>query len=190
MNWLIFYYCERNVNRWEFMFLHCLNPDEIAQVEGIGCLKQYPAGQHLIEEGTDGASFILILSGTVEVRKGMRGGKYKRLVELGACDLIGEIGFLGVQNRSASVVAIDDVEVMEFERDVFTRLIEAHPMIGMKAYRGIAEELARRLSQSDEDLMDAISWALGQNKNMGDDRCISVPVTPKLKLKLKSRAEA
>ena len=172
------------------MFLHCLSPDEIAKVEGIGCLKQYPTGHHLIEEGVVGSSFILILSGTVEVRKGMRGGKYKRLVELGACDLIGEIGFLGVENRTASVIAIDDVEVMEFEREVFTRLIEANPMIGMKAYRGIAEELARRLSQSDEDLMDAISWALAQNKNMAGDRRINVPMTPKLKLKLKSQTEA
>jgi CRP-like cAMP-binding protein len=165
------------------MFLHCLSPEEISLVESIGAVKQYPEGFHLIEEGTTGSSFILILSGTVEVRKGMRGGKYKRLVELGACDLIGEIGFLGVQNRTASVVAVDDVEVMEFERDAFTRLIEMHPTIGMKTYRGIAEELARRLSQSDEDLMDAITWALSQNQKPVLDRAIDVPHVPKLKLR-------
>jgi CRP-like cAMP-binding protein len=165
------------------MFLHCLSPEEISLVESIGTVKQYPEGFHLIEEGTTGSSFILILSGTVEVRKGMRGGKYKRLVELGACDLIGEIGFLGVQNRTASVVAVDDVEVMEFERDAFTRLIEMHPTIGMKTYRGIAEELARRLSQSDEDLMDAITWALSQNQKPVLDRAIDVPHVPKLKLR-------
>ena len=164
------------------MFLHCLSPEEIALIESIGAVKKYPQGFHLIEEGAVGSSFILILSGTVEVRKGMRGGKYKRLVELGACDLIGEIGFLGVQNRTASVVAVDDVEVMEFERDAFTRLIEAHPAIGMKAYRGIAEELARRLSQSDEDLMDAISWALAQNQKPVLNRAVDVPHIPKLRL--------
>ncbi|MBT3193449.1 MAG: cyclic nucleotide-binding domain-containing protein [Verrucomicrobia bacterium] len=162
------------------MFLQCLNPEEIAAIEKIGILKQFPKGFHLIEEGMVGSSFILILSGTVEVRKGMRGGKYKRLVELGPCDLIGEVGFLGVENRTASVVALDEVEVMEFEREVFSRFIETHPMIGMKAYRGIAEELARRLSQSDEDLMDAISWALASNKNSLSEPCVNVPHVPKL----------
>ncbi len=95
---------------------------------------------------------------------------------------IGEIGFLGVQNRTASVVALDDVEVMEFDRDAFTRLLEAHPAIGMKTYRGIAEELARRLSQSDEDLMDAISWALAKNQEPAGERAIAVPHVPKLKV--------
>ena len=175
-----------NVNRWNTMFLNCLSPEEIALIESIGVVKKYPAGFHLIEEGATGRSFILILTGAVEVRKGLRGGKYKRLVELGACDLIGEIGFLGVQNRTASVVAIDDVEVMEFDRDAFTRLIEVHPTIGMKAYRGIAEELARRLSQNDEDLMDAISWALAQNKKPLSNPAIDVPHIPKLKLQSQS----
>ena len=164
------------------MFLNCLNPDEIAQIEKIGLVRQYPKGFYLIEEGGNGSSFILILGGTVEVRKGLRGGKYKRLVELGACDLIGEIGFLGVTSRTASVVALEDVEVMEFEREVFMRLIEANPTIGMKAYRGIAEELARRLSQSDEDLMDAIAWALAKSKSTMPEQSISVPQVPKLKL--------
>ncbi len=164
------------------MFLHCLTPEEITLIESIGVVKRHPAGFHLIEEGTMGSSFILILSGTVEVRKGLRGGKYKCLVKLGACDLIGEIGFLGVQNRTASVVALDDVEVMEFDREAFSQLIEAHPAIGMKTYRGIAEELARRLSQSDEDLMDAISWALAQNQKPLGNPSIDIPRLPKLKL--------
>ncbi len=168
------------------MFLQCLSPDEIAQVEGIGVVKDYPKGHHLIEEGEEGSSFILILTGTVEVRKGLRGGKYKRLVELGPCDLIGEVGFLGIRNRTASVVALEDVSVMEFERDAFTHLIEKSPMIGMKAYKGMAEELARRLSQNDEDLMDAISWALAQNQDVSEGRTIDVPHVSKLKMQAES----
>lgn len=168
------------------MFLNCLNPDEIALMERIGVVKQHPKGFHLIEEGGGGTSFILILGGTVEVRKGLRGGKYKKLVELGACDLIGEVGFLGVPSRTASVVALEDVEVMEFEREAFVRLIESNPTIGMKAYRGIAEELAHRLSQSDEELMDAISWALAQSQVSDTEPSITVPQLPKLKLKSQS----
>jgi len=162
------------------MFLNCLSPDEISIIETIGEVKRYPSGAYLMHEGAPGTSFILILSGTVEVRKNLRGGKYKKLVDLKACDLIGEIGFLGVNNRTASVVALEDTEVMEFRRDAFLQLIDRYPMIGMKAYRGMAEELALRLSRSDEELMEAISWALAQNRESGDSEAVSLPRRPRL----------
>ncbi len=149
------------------MFLNCLNPDEIAVIETIGQLKNHPKGSCLIREGETGNSFILILSGSVEVRKTLRGGRYKKLCDLKACDLIGEIGFLGVNYRTASCVAMEDTEVMEFSRESFLKLIEKHPVIGLKSYRGMAEELARRLSRSDEELADAITWALAQSRPSG-----------------------
>ncbi len=163
------------------MFLNCLDPDEIAVIETIGDCKIYPKGSFLIREGEPGTTFILILSGSVEVRKSLRGGKYKKLVELKACDLIGEIGFLGVHNRTASVVALEDAEVMEFQRESFMRLIEQNPVIGMKAYRGIAEELAQRLSRSGEELVDTISWALAQRQAPTDDEPgFTIPRQPRL----------
>lgn len=163
------------------MFLNCLNEDEIAVIETIGEIKTYPKDAYLMQEGEPGSTFILILSGKVEVRKSLNGAKYRKLVELGACDLIGEIAFLGVHNRTASVVAVEDTEVMEFERDAFMRLIEQHPVIGMKAYRGIAEELAQRLSQSGEDLVDAITWALAQRHWLNDkEPGVVVPRAPRL----------
>lgn len=163
------------------MFLNCLDPDEIAVIETIGEVKLYPKGAYLIKEGEPGSTFILILSGTVEVRKRLQGGKYKKLVNLQACDLIGEIGFLGVHNRTASVVALEETEVMEFERTAFMRLIEEHPVIGLKAYRGIAEELAQRLSRSGDELIDAISWALAQRTPINTDTPgVVVPRAPRL----------
>lgn len=165
------------------MFLECLNDEEMAMVESIGDIKKYPNGFHLIEEGSNGSTFILILGGEVEVSKGMRGGKYKLLVTLGACDLVGEIGFLCAEVRTASVVAISDVNALVFEREKFSEFVELNPIIGLKIYRGIAEELAQRLSRNDEDLMDAITWAMAGNSSAVVERCINVPPAPKLKLR-------
>jgi CRP-like cAMP-binding protein len=166
------------------MFLKFLDEEEMSLVEEIGRIKQYSAGMHLIEEGSFGSSFYLILSGSVEVRKGLRGGRYKLLVKLGACDLVGEIGFLGVEKRTAGVVAVSDVTVLEFGRDAVNLFMESYPEIGMKIYRGIAEELAQRLSQNDEDLVDAISWAMRGSIESDSERCINVPHLPKVKLRL------
>jgi len=165
------------------MFLECLDDKEMAMLESIGAEKQYPEGFHLIEEGDSGSTFFLILSGEIEVRKGMRGGKYKLLGKLGACDLVGEIGFLGDQKRTADVVAISDVGVLVFEQEIFAKFIDKNPIVGMKIYRGIAKALAQRLSHIDEDLMDAISWALAEGKG-SEHRAINVPHPPQLKMRL------
>ena len=36
------------------------------------------------------------------------------------------------------------------------------PSIGMKVYKGMAQELARRLAKTDEELKDTIIWAIGE----------------------------
>ena len=166
------------------MFLECLDEDELSMLENIGVQKHCPEGFHLIEEGDSGSTFFLILRGDIEVRKGMRGGKYKILGKLGACDLVGEIGFLCDQKRTADVVAISDVSALVFERVNFAKFITENPIVGMKIYRGIAKALAERLSHIDEDLMDAISWALAEGKG-SEKRSIHIPHPPQLKMKLK-----
>jgi CRP-like cAMP-binding protein len=50
------------------MFLKFIDDEEMSLVEETGTIKQYSAGMHLIEEGSLGSSFFLILSGSVEVR--------------------------------------------------------------------------------------------------------------------------
>ncbi|MEI6563375.1 MAG: cyclic nucleotide-binding domain-containing protein [bacterium] len=155
------------------MILHDLNPDEMAAVEKIGVPKRFVLGDAIIYEGAAGASFFLILEGRVEVRKSIGSDKYKKLVEFGPLDIFGEICFLGVESRSASVLAMESVHVIEFSRAEFEKLIVAKPAIGLKLYRGIARELARRLAHVDGDLKDALIWALGDNKNALDPSIIN-----------------
>jgi hypothetical protein len=54
--------------------------------------------------------------------------------------------------------------VLEFSRDTFEKLILAKPAVGLKLYREIACELARRLAYVDGELRDALIWALGDAK--------------------------
>ena len=51
------------------MFLDDLTQEELEAVEGIGVVRNYAGGVHVIEEGTVGTSFCFVLSGRVEVRK-------------------------------------------------------------------------------------------------------------------------
>lgn len=157
------------------MILRDLNASEMAAVEAIGVPKMCAAGDAIIREGEAGSSFFLVLDGRVEVRKSIGLAKHKKLVELGPLDIFGEVCFLGVESRSASVLAMEPTHVLEFSRDAFEKLIAAKPAIGLKLYRGIACELARRLAFVDGELRDALIWALGDTKITLDPAMASAP---------------
>jgi CRP-like cAMP-binding protein len=153
------------------MILRDLNASEMAAVEAIGISRLFTPGVAIVREGEAGSSFFFVLDGRVEVRKSIGLDKHKKLVELGSLDIFGEVCFLGVESRSASVVALESTHVLEFSRDAFEKLIAVKPAIGLKLYRGIACELARRLACVDGELRDALIWALGDMK---------VPIDPSL----------
>jgi CRP-like cAMP-binding protein len=155
------------------MILRDLTSDEMAAVEKIGAAHVYDPGQVILHEGEAGCSFFLILDGRVEVRKAIGLNKHKKLVELGPLDIFGEVCFLGVESRSASVLNLERTHVMEFSRVEFEKLITARPSIGLKLYRSIARELAQRLSRVDGELKDAIIWALGDLKTSVDPTVVN-----------------
>lgn len=157
------------------MILHDLTSVEMAAVEAIGIPMKVRGGEAVIREGEAGSSFFLVLDGRVEVRKSIGLDKHKKLVELGPLDIFGEVCFLGVESRSASVVALEATHVLEFSRDAFEKLIVAQPGIGLKLYRGIACELARRLAYVDGELRDALIWAMGNTKMPLDPERIGMP---------------
>lgn len=151
------------------MFFDNLTKRELEKLESIAMLKTYEQNTSIVEEGLPGSSFAVILSGKVEVRKRLDGGRYKALVVLGPFDLIGELGFLGAESRSASVFALERTETLSFERAAFNALAEVQPHIGMTVYHNMARILAERLASNNVNLMDTIIWALGHARGVTDE---------------------
>jgi CRP-like cAMP-binding protein len=160
-----------------------LSEKEMAMLEPLGTLRSYAPNETIIQEGHPGRSFFLLVAGSVEVRKSLRRAKYKTLSQLGPLDVFGEVCFLGVETRSASVVALTQAQVYEFDRDQFVQYLERKPEIGVKIYRGMASELARRLAKASEDLRDAIIWSLGTKYDREANPEFTVPSRQKLKIK-------
>lgn len=146
------------------MIFDDLTLTEMAAVEAAGVLRSFVKDERLVTEKQPGDSFFLLLEGRVEVRKLMDIGQYRKLAELGPCDVFGEICFLGLPTRSASIVAVSDGAALEFTRDAFAKLVAQHPQIGLKTYRGLARELAQRLARLDDDLRDALLWAISETR--------------------------
>ena len=116
-------------------------------------------GENIIEEGADQESLFVLLSGAVEVRKGLPGGRSRLLAEIDASrgrTVLGERGLLGESGASATVMAVDEVEAIRIPRATFRRMVaEGRPAAFKLSYR-IARTLARRLTRLDEEVVEAI----------------------------------
>ena len=84
----------------------------------------YLAGESVIADGSVGHSMFLVISGTLEVRKGGR-----KLAELGPTDCFGEMALIDAAPRAADVVAISDCRLLRMSRAGFESLTDEHPRV-------------------------------------------------------------
>ena len=116
-------------------------------------------GENIIEEGADQGSLFVLVSGAVEVRKGLRGGRSRLLAEIDASrgrTVVGERGLLDESGASATVRTVGEVEAIKIPRETFRRMVqEGRPAAFKLSYR-IARTLARRLTRLDEEVVEAI----------------------------------
>jgi hypothetical protein len=102
--------------------------------------EEFPDGAQIIEEGEQGDSFFIIVHGEVEVRKGEQ-----RIARLAAGECFGEIGYLGHQQRSASVVAMGPVSVLRMNAQ---RIDQASESCQVAFQRVFIQTLIERLVQT------------------------------------------
>lgn len=93
----------------------------------------FSSGQTVIEEGDFGDSIFFLKSGHARVVVHML-GKEIELATLSAGDVFGEMAFITGRPRTASVVAIDNLEVIELNRALLEEILEKYPDILEKLY--------------------------------------------------------
>ena len=92
--------------------------------------KQYKPGNVIISEFEPGNSFYLIQSGRVQLVKCVNGAK-KNLDIMKPGEFFGEMAILDNSPRSATCVAISNVECLEFNKENFQLLIMGNPQIAI-----------------------------------------------------------
>ena len=95
------------------------------------------AGQAIIREGEPGDRFYIIAAGRCDVSAG---GRPIRVMQPG--DSFGEIALLNDIPRTATVVALDDVELFALERRPFLEAVTGRPQARAAAERVVADRLA------------------------------------------------
>jgi len=130
----------------------------------------FARGEVLTRTGSSAHHLYVIRRGRVSVRVG-EGDLQTEVAQLTAGNFFGEMSLLTGEPRSATVVAIDDVECYRLDADAFRRVLERHPELANKvaavlAERRVAllatrevmdeEKKKRLLASNSSDLVDKI----------------------------------
>lgn len=99
-----------------------LTDDQVSGLARHARLERYTAGEALVRQGDAGRSLFVVRAGDVRVER-TEGGSTRELARLGPGSFFGEMSLLTGEPRSASVVALGEVEVVVVEKDAFSTLL-------------------------------------------------------------------
>ncbi|MHC1745275.1 MAG: Crp/Fnr family transcriptional regulator [Syntrophobacteraceae bacterium] len=132
-----------------FDIFHGLKPAEIFLLLKIARTVEFDTEEIILQEGTVGENFYLILEGEVVLRKGHYMRPDTPPLRIGSGSVLGEMGFLLRVPRSMTVVAATPCKLIEIDHDRFDEMLKANLTAPYKLIHNIAKILAERLYSLD-----------------------------------------
>lgn len=128
-------------------------PDEtLAALAAQGRPRTFPSGSAVLRQGDEPESLYVILRGRVRVEYSHPSlAKPRAIAELGPGELVGEIGVLSGQNRTANAVAIEETDTLELDAAVVTQMMLRFPAV-WSALLQLANSRLRRTREVIEQL--------------------------------------
>ena len=154
-------------------WLHGLSDEELRLLVPTVAVRQFGAGEMLVRIGEPGESMFIVRSGRAEVLGQTADGQVRHLAEIGRGVITGEMALMTGEPRNASVRAITDLEVIEMDREGFTRLFKEHPDAAASIGDIIAARNRDRLEKlSSGDTLDGKGgphrWLLNKMRELFD----------------------
>jgi CRP/FNR family transcriptional regulator, cyclic AMP receptor protein len=124
-----------------------LDADDLEIIARASRRLKYPKGSIVFYEGDPGDYLLVILQGRVKVTLLGADGQETIVSILEQPAFLGEVALLDGTPRSATVVALGPIEVMQIAREPFLTLMRTHPDIALKIMRQLAGALRRATEQ-------------------------------------------
>jgi CRP/FNR family transcriptional regulator, cyclic AMP receptor protein len=129
-----------------------LPPVQVAELARLAQRRTYRRGETIFHKGDPGTSLYLITSGQVKIVLPSETGEEAVIAVLMAGDLFGELALFDSLPRSATMVTVENTEVLLLRRDDFLGLVNHNPEIAI----ALLSVLSRRLRATDEMIEDAM----------------------------------
>jgi CRP-like cAMP-binding protein len=124
----------------ERSFLRRLTDAEASSLERLSRRRSYSRGDILFRQGDAGDEVFILRTGRVKVCA-RRASREVILAVLDAGALLGELSAVDGDARSATVVALEDVEVDVTTHGEFNELLDEHPRVATELLRLVAGRL-------------------------------------------------
>ena len=131
-----------------------LSRDELTRLVEAGRLENWPADSVIMEEGTSGPRLVILLDGSVSVRKRSSDKQGQVIAELGPGAVLGEMSLLTDQPRSASVHALSSLRLFAIDRRNFEEMARDADPAALKIGMAIARVLAERVATLNRQLVE------------------------------------
>ncbi|MCI0488025.1 MAG: mechanosensitive ion channel family protein [Blastocatellia bacterium] len=119
---------------------HTLNEDERRLLAERLLPTPFTKGEALTRQGAEAHWLYIMTKGTADVRISVDGLQPRSIATLGAGDFFGEMSLMTGEKRSATVIALEDVECYRLDKDAFHDILLERPEIA----EHISHILARR----------------------------------------------
>jgi len=119
---------------------HDLSDDDVAQLCQTSHRMRRGPGDLVMREGTPGDGLYIVLEGEIEVSK-REAGEDVVLAVRGAGEFLGEMSLLESSPRTASVHAVDEVDLMVIDPAAFQSLLANSPSVATTLIRTVLNRL-------------------------------------------------
>ncbi len=141
--------------------------DQALVTAGIAKNSAYCVNETIVSEGMDDRRLYLIEKGRARVsgRVALADGRHIQpgLCDLGPGEIFGELSLFDAGSRSASVIALGDVEVLEFDALALEGYLDQHPAQGYVVLKDLLQILTSRLRQTDRRWEQLFAWGLKEH---------------------------
>lgn len=128
-------------------FFHGLTNYEIKKAVLSGEVTHYQEKDIIIEQGSTGSNFYVILEGGAKVTHKDTDGSIHTIGSLNSGDLFGEVSQLTGQSRTARVMAQEYTKALKIKWSSLYQLGRFNPRISLKLYRNLSMVLGKRMAQ-------------------------------------------
>jgi CRP/FNR family transcriptional regulator, cyclic AMP receptor protein len=125
-----------------------LDADDVGRVAEVAVPRSFEAEQVIFREGDDSDTCYIVRSGHARAVRSHSDGRTITLASFGPGDIFGELAMFDDERRSATVEAVDDLEVVAVLGTDMRRLVRQHPDIAAKLLIAVT----RRLRDTNERL--------------------------------------
>jgi uncharacterized membrane protein len=134
------------------LFEHLNEDDRTNLAEAID-VRQLAAGDTLFKSGEPGEALYVVRSGEIELFIKDTAGQRIALAIAGAGEMFGELALLDSGPRTATAIALSDVELLELDRDDLLLLFQRSPAAALR----LLAAMGRMTRKADELLKSRVS---------------------------------